>query len=162
MLLDPLYLVAFLAILPWVAWRKWSGRRPVAAPWERFLGSGPEFGETARPRLWLHGVSVGEVQLLSALEREIAQAKADADRVAKQIAGSGDGGATRPSALLRPCAGPMTSPFGPRSHPIFGIVNNPSGAPPKLKYSRPSTASTRSGNRLRMCASARITPATTR
>ncbi len=71
MLLDPLYLVAFLAILPWVAWRKWSGRRPVAAPWERFLGSGPEFGETARPRLWLHGVSVGEVQLLSALEREI-------------------------------------------------------------------------------------------
>jgi len=72
MLLDVLYLVAFLTLLPWVAWRKLSGGRPVAAPWTRFTG-----GVTVAPqpagaaRIWLHGVSVGEVQLLSALAAEI-------------------------------------------------------------------------------------------
>lgn len=77
MLLDPLYLVLFLALLPWVAWRKWSGGRPVAAPWTRFLGSGPALGPKSRPRLWLHGVSVGEIQLLAGLAAEItAQAAA--------------------------------------------------------------------------------------
>jgi len=72
MLLDPLYLVAFLLLLPWVAWRRWSGGRPVAAPWARFLGSGPPPPPKTVPRLWLHGVSVGEIQLLSGLAREIA------------------------------------------------------------------------------------------
>ena len=72
MLLDILYLVAFVALLPWVAWRKLSGGRPVAAPWIRFTGgvtvAPPPAGT---PRIWLHGVSVGEVQLLSALAAEI-------------------------------------------------------------------------------------------
>ena len=77
MLLDLLYLPAFLALLPWVAWRKWSGGRPVAAPWARFLGSGPTLAAKTRPRVWLHGVSVGEVQLLTGLAREIT-AQADA------------------------------------------------------------------------------------
>lgn len=77
MLLDLLYLPVFLALLPWVAWRRWSGGRPVAAPWARFLGSGPTLKAKTRPRLWLHGVSVGEVQLLSSLSRAIA-ARAEA------------------------------------------------------------------------------------
>ena len=38
MLLNAVYLVAFVALLPWVAWRKLSGGRPVAAPWARFTG----------------------------------------------------------------------------------------------------------------------------
>ena len=72
MLLDVLYLVAFVALLPWVAWRKLSGGRPVAAPWTRFTGAVTVPPQPAgAARIWLHGVSVGEVQLLSALAAEI-------------------------------------------------------------------------------------------
>jgi 3-deoxy-D-manno-octulosonic-acid transferase len=72
MLLDLIYLVAFVALLPWIAWRRWSGRRPVAAPWMRFTGSIPPLPPKGmRRRIWLHGVSVGEIQLLSSLAREI-------------------------------------------------------------------------------------------
>jgi 3-deoxy-D-manno-octulosonic-acid transferase len=77
-LLDVAYLVAVLVALPWVAWRRLSGGRPVAAPWTRFTGAiaapPPAAG---RPRVWLHGVSVGEVQLLAALASEL-QSQAEA------------------------------------------------------------------------------------
>ena len=78
MLLDLIYLIAFVVLLPWVAWRKVSGGRPVAAPWSRFIGSTPPLlPKGTRQRIWLHGVSVGEIQLLSSLSREItAQANA--------------------------------------------------------------------------------------
>ena len=78
-LLDAAYLVAALLALPWVVWRKLSGGRPVAAPWTRFIGSIPSPPRPAAnaSRIWLHGVSVGEVQLLSALAAELrAQAEA--------------------------------------------------------------------------------------
>ena len=73
MLLNAFYLVAFVALLPWVAWRKLSGGRPVAAPWTRFTGGIPPLPhcDAGVPRIWLHGVSVGEVQLLSVLAAEI-------------------------------------------------------------------------------------------
>lgn len=79
MLLDLIYLIAFVGLLPWVAWRKVSGGRPVAAPWSRFIGSTPPLlPKGTRQRIWLHGVSVGEIQLLSSLSREItAQANAN-------------------------------------------------------------------------------------
>ncbi|MFM8284209.1 MAG: 3-deoxy-D-manno-octulosonic acid transferase [Planctomycetaceae bacterium] len=83
MLLDLLYLAAALLLLPWVAWRKLSGGRPVAAPWRRFLGAVPRRPrEPGVARLWLHGVSVGEVQLLAVLAAEIdRQAERDRRRV---------------------------------------------------------------------------------
>jgi 3-deoxy-D-manno-octulosonic-acid transferase len=72
MLLNALYLAVALVALPWVVWRKLSGGRPVAAPWRRFTGSvdvpRPEPGVA---RIWLHGVSVGEVQLLATLADEL-------------------------------------------------------------------------------------------
>jgi len=73
MLLNAFYLVAFVALLPWVAWRKLSGGRPVAAPWTRFTGDIPPLPRCSAgvSRIWLHGVSVGEVQLLSVLAAEI-------------------------------------------------------------------------------------------
>ncbi|MBU6275270.1 MAG: 3-deoxy-D-manno-octulosonic acid transferase [Planctomycetes bacterium] len=72
MLLDVVYLLVALLILPWVAWRRLSGARPVAAPWVRFTGAiAPLPDPAGRPRIWLHGVSVGEVQLLAALAAEI-------------------------------------------------------------------------------------------
>lgn len=79
-LLNLVYLVAVILALPWVVWRRYSGGRPVAAPWTRFTG-----GVTVAPRpagarrIWLHGVSVGEVQLLAGL----------ADELRRQAAGSG-------------------------------------------------------------------------
>jgi 3-deoxy-D-manno-octulosonic-acid transferase len=73
MLLNAVYLVAFVALLPWVAWRKLSGGRPVAAPWMRFTGGIPPLPrcDAGVSRIWFHGVSVGEVQLLSVLAAEI-------------------------------------------------------------------------------------------
>jgi 3-deoxy-D-manno-octulosonic-acid transferase len=72
MLLNALYLFAALVALPWVVWRKLSGGRPVAAPWRRFTGSvDVPLPEPGRERIWLHGVSVGEVQLLATLAEEL-------------------------------------------------------------------------------------------
>jgi 3-deoxy-D-manno-octulosonic-acid transferase len=72
MLLNLAYLLVGLLALPWVAWRKLSGGRPVAAPWKRFLG---RVDVPTKPpgtaRIWLHGVSVGEVQLLASLAAEL-------------------------------------------------------------------------------------------
>jgi len=92
MLLDVVYLAVLLAALPWVAWRRWSGGRPVAAPWARFVGSGPtpapSSATTPRPRLWLHGVSVGEVQLLAGLSREIVSRSEAAGRPVEIVVSS--------------------------------------------------------------------------
>jgi 3-deoxy-D-manno-octulosonic-acid transferase len=72
MLLNLVYLVVALCALPWVAWRKLSGGRPVAAPWTRFTGAIDVAAKPAATALvWLHGVSVGEVQLLAGLAAEI-------------------------------------------------------------------------------------------
>ena len=79
MALDVVYLVAALLALPWVAWRRLPGGRPVAAPWIRFSGAivPPPPPAAGASRIWLHGVSVGEVQLLAALAAEFgAQARA--------------------------------------------------------------------------------------
>ena len=83
MLLNVVYLLVALVALPWVVWRRVSGGRPVAAPWRRFTGSvdipAPEPGVA---RIWLHGVSVGEVQLLAALAAELTrQAEAEGRRI---------------------------------------------------------------------------------
>lgn len=71
MALNIVYLLAALLLLPWVAWRKLSGGRPVAAPWMRLAGAVPRLPRSAAARIWLHGVSVGEVQLLASLAAEI-------------------------------------------------------------------------------------------
>jgi len=76
--LNLVYLLVAILALPWVAWRRLSGGRPVAAPWRRFTGAiGPLADATDRPRIWLHGVSVGEVQLLASLAAEIGRQTAD-------------------------------------------------------------------------------------
>jgi 3-deoxy-D-manno-octulosonic-acid transferase len=71
MAINILYLLAAVLALPWVAWRKLSGRRPVAAPWKRFTGAIDPLPVANSPRIWLHGVSVGEVQLLAGLAAEL-------------------------------------------------------------------------------------------
>ena len=61
-----------IAALPWVFWRKFSNKRPVAAIRERITGR--IFVADCPPdhcRIWLHGVSVGEIQLLRTLIGEL-------------------------------------------------------------------------------------------
>ncbi|MFM8707886.1 MAG: hypothetical protein ACKOHK_07330, partial [Planctomycetia bacterium] len=69
MLLDTVYLVAFVVLLPWVVWRRFSGGRPVAARWRRVSGGSPSLPRRAPgvSRIWRHGVRGGEVPLLSEL-----------------------------------------------------------------------------------------------
>ena len=90
MLLNLLYILVVILALPWVMWLRLSGSRPVAAPWQRFTGSvimpQPEPGVS---RIWLHGVSVGEVQLLASLAAELErQAAADRRRIDSVISSS--------------------------------------------------------------------------
>jgi 3-deoxy-D-manno-octulosonic-acid transferase len=79
-LLDILYLLAATLALPWVVWRRFSGGRPVAAPWIRLTGG---VDVAPRPagaaRIWLHGVSVGEAQLLAVLAEELRRQAAAAE-----------------------------------------------------------------------------------
>ncbi|NDC63240.1 MAG: 3-deoxy-D-manno-octulosonic acid transferase [Planctomycetia bacterium] len=89
MLLDALYLVAFVALLPWMAWRRLCGGRPVAAPWTRLAGAvAPLPRRPGVARIWMHGVSVGEVQLLASLAEEIDRQAAAAGRAVECIASS--------------------------------------------------------------------------
>ena len=89
MLLDLLYLVAAFLALPWVAWRRLSGRRPVAAPLTRLTGRvTPAARDDAVARIWLHGVSVGEVQLLAALAAELRRQAAAGGRAVDCVASS--------------------------------------------------------------------------
>lgn len=89
MLLNVVYLAALVALLPWVAWRRLSGGRPVAALWTRFSGDIAPFPASgAAARIWMHGVSVGEVQLLATLAAEVAVQAAGAGRTVECVASS--------------------------------------------------------------------------
>ena len=61
-----------ITALPWILWRRLSKRRSVAAIRERFTGrvSVADCPKDHR-RIWLHGVSVGEVQLIRTLVNEL-------------------------------------------------------------------------------------------
>jgi 3-deoxy-D-manno-octulosonic-acid transferase len=75
-LLDAAYLVLLVAALPWLLWqaiRKGKYREGYAA---KLLGLVPR-REGDRPCLWLHAVSVGEVNLLGPLLAEIGRQKLD-------------------------------------------------------------------------------------
>jgi 3-deoxy-D-manno-octulosonic-acid transferase len=81
MLLNVVYLIAIVIALPWVVWRRLSGGRPVAAPLTRLLGAVTVAPAPAGvPRIWLHGVSVGEVQLLASFAAELGRQAAAAGR----------------------------------------------------------------------------------
>ena len=81
MVLDLLYLAVAVLALPWVAWRRLSGGRPVAAPGTRFTGGVTVAAKPAGSgRIWLHGVSLGEAQLLASLAAELGRQAAAAGR----------------------------------------------------------------------------------
>jgi len=89
LLLNVIYLVVLAALLPWVAWRRLAGGRPVAAPWIRFTGDiRPLPAPAGAARIWMHGVSVGEVQLLATLAAEVAAQAGAAGQAVDCVASS--------------------------------------------------------------------------
>jgi 3-deoxy-D-manno-octulosonic-acid transferase len=75
-LLNAIYLLLIVAAMPWLAWqslRKGKYREGFAA---KFLGLVPR-RDGDRPCLWLHAVSVGEVNLLATLIARIGRERPD-------------------------------------------------------------------------------------
>ena len=60
--------VVYAMVTPiWVVWRCCIGRRTIPGWKQKFFGAGARPPGKSGPRIWLHGVSVGEVQLLGTL-----------------------------------------------------------------------------------------------
>ncbi|MEX2559414.1 MAG: glycosyltransferase N-terminal domain-containing protein, partial [Pirellulales bacterium] len=68
--LNCVYLALLLAASPWLAWRALRQGKYRSGLFERFLGLVPQ-RQGERPCVWLHAVSLGEVNLLAALLDEI-------------------------------------------------------------------------------------------
>ncbi|MBX9788694.1 MAG: 3-deoxy-D-manno-octulosonic acid transferase [Pirellulales bacterium] len=79
-LLNALYLVALVACAPWLAWRAIVQGKNRSGWSARLLGLVPR-RHSLRPCVWLHAVSVGEVNLLTALVREFERREVDCDFV---------------------------------------------------------------------------------
>ncbi len=78
--LNVLYLLLLLASLPWILWSAWRKGKYREGYAEKFLGRVPERTSDA-PCVWLHAVSVGEVNLLGPLLQAIARHRPDAECV---------------------------------------------------------------------------------
>lgn len=75
-LLNLVYLTLLLICSPWIAWTSiWTGKHRNGFK-EKLLGLVPR-RDSERPGVWLHAVSVGEVNLLRPLLDEIAREKPD-------------------------------------------------------------------------------------
>jgi 3-deoxy-D-manno-octulosonic-acid transferase len=62
-LLDALYFIALLALLPWLLYKSLTTGKYRRGLWQKFTGQAyPRTGHT--PCAWFHGVSVGEIHLL--------------------------------------------------------------------------------------------------
>jgi 3-deoxy-D-manno-octulosonic-acid transferase len=75
-LLDAAYLFALLLASPWLLWRSLRTGRYREGLGAKLLGLVPE-RTSAGPCVWLHAVSVGEVNLLGTLLAELASARPD-------------------------------------------------------------------------------------
>lgn len=63
LLLDVFYLLALLALTPWLLYKAMTTGKYRAGWWQKLAGSAP-VRRGDRPCAWFHGVSVGEVHLL--------------------------------------------------------------------------------------------------
>lgn len=77
---------------------------------------------------------------LSRFDRELDQLAREQDRLEDLIAGESSGGGSAPGALIRPVPGRVTSPFGPRTHPILGTVRMHTGIDLSAPYGQPIRA----------------------
>jgi 3-deoxy-D-manno-octulosonic-acid transferase len=63
-LFNALYALAALAAAPWLIWRRIRRGRTFVGPIEKLTGRVP-FAPATKQRVWLHGVSVGEINLIA-------------------------------------------------------------------------------------------------
>jgi 3-deoxy-D-manno-octulosonic-acid transferase len=75
-LLNIAYLLIMLAVLPWLAWQAVRRGKYREGYRQKFLGLVPR-RESDRTCVWLHAVSVGEVNLLAPLLHQIAAGRPD-------------------------------------------------------------------------------------
>lgn len=69
-ILNAIYLLAVIGLFPYVLWRRMARNRPFGNPWQRLFGFAPRPAGD-RPVVWLHAVSVGEVNQLETLVGEL-------------------------------------------------------------------------------------------
>jgi 3-deoxy-D-manno-octulosonic-acid transferase len=79
-LLDIVYLTLIIAVSPWLIFKSITTGKYRQGFAEKFFGRVPRSGDD-RPRLWIHAVSVGEVNLLGHLIDELRGARADLEIV---------------------------------------------------------------------------------
>jgi len=79
-LLNLIYLAVLAVASPWLLWQAWRKGKYRAGFAQKFLGRVPvRVGD--RPCVWLHAVSVGEVNLLATLMRELLARRPDLELV---------------------------------------------------------------------------------
>ncbi len=78
LLLDIFYACLLAVCSPWLAWQSFRTGKYREGFAEKFLGRVPR-RESARPCIWLHAVSVGEVNLLAPLVRKLSEQRPDCD-----------------------------------------------------------------------------------
>lgn len=71
-LLNIFYLLAWAAATPWLAWRRWRWGKNRRGWSQKWFGLGTT-APPVRPRIWLHAVSVGEVNLLAPIMAELSK-----------------------------------------------------------------------------------------
>ncbi|TWU23646.1 3-deoxy-D-manno-octulosonic acid transferase [Bythopirellula polymerisocia] len=79
-LLNAAYLGAITFALPWILWSAWRHGKYREGFSEKFWGNVPQ-RTSNRPCIWLHAVSVGEVNLLSTMICEIANKRPEVEIV---------------------------------------------------------------------------------
>ena len=70
-LFNLVYLCLFAAYSPWLAYRYFFQNKSRLGWGQKLLGLVPELEPTSEPRVWIHAVSVGEVNLLTPLIRKL-------------------------------------------------------------------------------------------
>src|ERR1051325_10915554 len=64
-LLNLIYLAAWLLLTPWLCWQVWVRKKPIVGLQAKWFGQvAHPLLDSAKPIVWFHGVSVGEIHLL--------------------------------------------------------------------------------------------------
>jgi 3-deoxy-D-manno-octulosonic-acid transferase len=86
---NAIYIVALVLLFPWLVWRSLRTGRYRSGLAAKLLGCNSLPPRRAGQRIWLHGVSVGEIQLLQPLMAQLRDALPDAEFVVSTTTDTG-------------------------------------------------------------------------